>query len=204
MRERVTISSTLTIHGALADICTAAAAAAESAISQDTGQEDPRGHAAARYQALQALSDDALRHMKSLEQDCGVPLCSRGRFPVQDARTYRGTRNRRGSFGTAITGNRCAPACTPACAPAVVSELPGDREIILNHLDHEDETPFAWGHTGPGTEQLASALLADATQDPEYARQHARKFRKEVVEKIRGEEWEMDGEEILGWVNDHP
>ncbi len=178
MRERVTINSTMTIYGTLADISTSA-----SAISQDTDPCDPR------QDALEALREDCCRHMKSLEQTCrAATLGTAPNSPGQDAQTYRGTRNR-------ILGNR------------VVREIPGAGETILEHPEHpddEEEAPFTWGSPGPGTGQLATALLADATQDPEYARENTRKFRKEVVEKIHAEEWEMEGEEILGWVNDHP
>ena len=89
-------------------------------------------------------------------------------------------------------------------------------EVFRERADGSDELPirlsigayspdeFGWGHEGPAPAQLALAILSDATRDGEYAARRHREFRRDVIARITANEWQMEREDVLGWVADHP
>ena len=74
------------------------------------------------------------------------------------------------------------------------------RTDLLNH----SPTGFDWGYPGSGPAQLALALLADLTGDGEYAVRNHQEFKSDVVAVILHDKWTILGQEIQGWVQDHP
>lgn len=71
------------------------------------------------------------------------------------------------------------------------------RLDLVNH----SPTGFEWGYGGSGPAQLALALLADATGQPEWALEHYQAFKWDVVAKLQGD-WELSQEEILEWAGE--
>ena len=81
--------------------------------------------------------------------------------------------------------------------------LPGEalpeRQDIFSHSPNG----FGWGYHGPEPAQLALAILADATEDDDYATRWRQVFKREVIAGIRKDHWTILGEDIEGWVKDH-
>ena len=74
------------------------------------------------------------------------------------------------------------------------------RQDLFNHSPNG----FGWGHHGPEPAQLAMAILADATGDDDYATRWRQEFKREVIAGIRNNHWTILGEDVEGWVKDHP
>ena len=75
-----------------------------------------------------------------------------------------------------------------------------ERPDLLNH----SPGGLAWGYPGSGPAQLAMALLADLTGDGEYAVRHHQRLKRDVTARILHDQWTIHGEDLTGWVHDHP
>ena len=95
-------------------------------------------------------------------------------------------------------------------AEVTVSFRSRDGETVTDQLSSRQELlnrfpdGFEWGYAGSGPAQLALAILADATRDEEYALRRHQDFKREVISKIRGRSWTMEGADVAAWSEDHP
>ena len=80
-----------------------------------------------------------------------------------------------------------------------------ERQDLSNHSPwFHSSKGFGWGYRGPEPAQLAMAILADATRDDDYATRWHQVFKQEVIAGIRKDHWTILGENIEGWMKDHP
>ena len=75
-----------------------------------------------------------------------------------------------------------------------------ERRDLTSH----SPSGLAWGYPGSGPAQLAAALLADLTGDGEYAVRRHQELKRDVIARILGNQWTIHGEDLAGWVRDHP
>ena len=75
-----------------------------------------------------------------------------------------------------------------------------ERQDLFNHSPNG----FGWGYQGPEPAQLALAILADATGDDDYATRWSQELKREVIANIRKNQWTILGEDVEGWIKDHP
>ena len=77
---------------------------------------------------------------------------------------------------------------------------------LPERLDLTSHSPsgLAWGYPGSGPAQLATALLADLTGDGEYAVRRHQELKGDVIARILHDQWTIHGEDLAGWVGDHP
>ena len=106
-------------------------------------------------------------------------------------KTYHGTR---ANVGCAVRVNQSRGMEDLADYP-----LPERQDLISHSPDG-----LAWGYPGSGPAQLAMALLADLTGNGEYAVRHHQKLKRDVIARILGDRWTIHGEDLAGWVRDHP
>lgn len=68
-------------------------------------------------------------------------------------------------------------------------------------LDIRSHSPdgFNWGYGGSGPAQLALALLMDCCKDAYFAESHYQDFKRAVISRIEGDEWELSDRDILFW-----
>ena len=69
--------------------------------------------------------------------------------------------------------------------------------------DLYDHSPdgFLWGYSGSGPAQLALAVLADYTNDDQFAVQHHQEFKRELVaSQDTDKHFEVRNEAIFQWV----
>lgn len=78
-----------------------------------------------------------------------------------------------------------------------------DKGSILRDLDprldlrSHSPTGFEWGYPGSGPAQLALALLADACDDDDVAREFLQGFQREVVQHLARECWILWDSEVM-------
>ena len=168
---------------------------ADAVSTADTVQENYEERAAREPEDSGAgLTADTLRDVKHEINDLISALKSNlgedtdGPGPE---RTYRGARS----------GNENA---------VTVSWHDGGGRLQAQALDprldlwNHSPTGMEWGYLGSGPAQLALAILADATQDSAYAKTQHQPFKQDVISRIRGNSWTIHGEDVAGWVLDHP
>ena len=95
-------------------------------------------------------------------------------------------------------------AITPHGIQARIRE--GISEEILDlRLTLIKRDPAEWMEPNLGPEQLALAILADATGDDNYATLRYKKFSEEVTLQFpMGDSWQITASEVLGWVKANP
>ncbi len=106
-------------------------------------------------------------------------------------RTYHGTRN---SLGCSVRVSQSRGGEDP-----VEYSLP-ERQDLSRH----SPSGMAWGYPGSGSAQLATALLADLTGDGEYAVKRHQELKRDIIARILNDLWTIHGEDLAGWVRDHP
>jgi hypothetical protein len=75
-----------------------------------------------------------------------------------------------------------------------------ERQDLISH----SPGGLAWGYPGSGPAQLAMALLADLTGNGEYAVRRHQELKRDVIARILHDRWTIHGEDLAGWVRDHP
>ena len=76
----------------------------------------------------------------------------------------------------------------------------GGTRRMLRQTGEERPTEFSWGRRGPGTKQLAEAMLADATGNPMLAARLSRDLAIEVVAELDDGGFELGRDDVLAWV----
>ena len=73
-----------------------------------------------------------------------------------------------------------------------------DGEPLHPHDDFRSPSSgeFEWGYEGEGPSRLALAILADHLGDPVKALSFQAQFRRDVIARIRADEWTLDSAEI--------
>lgn len=84
--------------------------------------------------------------------------------------------------------------------PDGTSRLLEPRLELRNH----SPTGFNWGYGGSGPAQLALAILADFTDEPEFALAHYQRFKGEFIAPIQTHKWTITAEQILEWMHKAP
>ena len=85
----------------------------------------------------------------------------------------------------------------------VCDSLTGERQSLEPRLDLRDHSPtgFGWGYGGSGPAQLALAILADVTGDPELALSLYQDFKWECIAKLpQGQPWTLHQLRIRAWL----
>ena len=79
------------------------------------------------------------------------------------------------------------------------------EEVLDLRLTLLKRSPEEWMDPDTGPQQLAVAILADATGDDNYALRKCRKFSEEVTSTLpMGEGWYITLREVMEWVGTHP
>ena len=93
---------------------------------------------------------------------------------------------------------------TPHGVQARIREGPSE-EILNLRLDLADHDLSDWTDPDKGPEQLAIAILADATSNDGYARARYKLFKDEVTAQLPpGGGWRIPANAVLHWVETHP
>ena len=118
--------------------------------------------------------------------------------------------NENGARGEAVPEKTYHGTRTNAgCAVRVIQSWEGknladyslpERQDLVSH----SPDGLAWGYPGSGPAQLAMALLADLTENGEYAVRNHQHLKRDVIARILGDQWTIHGEDLAGWVRDHP
>jgi len=74
------------------------------------------------------------------------------------------------------------------------------HETPLRHHVLHSPTGFEWGYGGSGPAHLALAILADATEDLELARELHQRYKWDVVCKLPHDGWTIRRSAVLAWV----
>lgn len=93
---------------------------------------------------------------------------------------YRGERNDDGSVTVTADGRPLTP------------------HRSRNVADYS--STFAWGYRGARAAQLALAILLDATDDHETARQQFERFTEQFVATWNGDTWAVTAGEVREWL----
>lgn len=91
------------------------------------------------------------------------------------------------------SGIRTEEGC---CVKANELDLP-----LYTELWNHSPTGFEWGYGGSGPAQLALALLAHHTGDPEFATKHHQRFKQEIVAHLDADIWSLTSKQIQDWVD---
>ncbi|MFO0847818.1 MAG: DUF6166 domain-containing protein [Gemmataceae bacterium] len=91
---------------------------------------------------------------------------------------------------------------TPDGCSVEVIDAEGGREPLDPRYDLRNHSPdgFSHGYAGSGPAQLALALLADALADDQQAARLYQDFKRKVVARLQGDEWELSQDDILATV----
>lgn len=73
-----------------------------------------------------------------------------------------------------------------------------------NDLRNHSPDGFEFGYGGSGPAQLALAILADFTDEPEFALAHYQRFKGEFIAPIQTHKWTITAEQILEWMHKAP
>ena len=98
---------------------------------------------------------------------------------------------------------------TPQGASVTVTEDHGQSDTtrpLDPRLDLYNHSPggMEWGYQGSGPAQLGLAILADFTRDDRYAVRRHQEFKRHAVANIPHQMWTIYGEQVEGWVKDNP
>lgn len=91
---------------------------------------------------------------------------------------YQGVRTKSGVTVNVVNGN-------------IAVEL-DPRFDLRNH----SPTGFEWGYGGSGPAQLALAILADHTNDLEYALRYYQDFKFKVIGRLNEDKWTLTSQEV--------
>ena len=79
------------------------------------------------------------------------------------------------------------------------------EEVLDLRLTLVKRSPEEWMDPDTGPQQLALAILADATGDESYAVLKRKKFSEEVTSALPlGEGWLITLRDVMDWVRSHP
>ena len=81
-----------------------------------------------------------------------------------------------------------------------------ERGGTRSSLPYRGEDPlaiFAWGRRGIGARELSRSILHDATGSVALAERLCRDFTHEVVAELPDVGFELDREQVLGWLDGH-
>lgn len=85
----------------------------------------------------------------------------------------------------------------------IVSKIAGESLRLVTPRKsqrlHFHARGFDWGYSGAGAEQLALALLFDATGDPRLSRRWSNPFMYAIVRQW-GDEWSITAADVRRWV----
>lgn len=98
--------------------------------------------------------------------------------------------------GKRYVGVRTSDGC-------VVTVSDGERSYPLNpRVDLRNHSPdgFNWSYSGSGPAQLSLALLADALGDDDRAREIYQDFKRKVVARIEGDQFDLSQDQIRATV----
>jgi len=89
------------------------------------------------------------------------------------------------------------------------SEFGGNLPLYLDEENHSP-TGFEWGYLGSGPSQLAYAILRSyfvlvekesISRAISRAKGHHARFKQDFVAKWRGDEWEINSEQVSFWLD---
>ncbi|HEY2603438.1 MAG TPA: DUF6166 domain-containing protein [Thermoleophilaceae bacterium] len=79
----------------------------------------------------------------------------------------------------------------------------GGARSSLPYRGDDPLATFAWGRRGIGARELSRAILHDATGSVALADRLCRDFTHEVVSELPEVGFELDREQVLGWLAGH-
>ena len=80
----------------------------------------------------------------------------------------------------------------------------GSDDVMDLRFDLVKRQPHEWEDPELGAEQLAMAILADATGNDNYALLRCKQFKDDVTVYLPLEGWRMTWSQVMSWVNTHP
>lgn len=79
----------------------------------------------------------------------------------------------------------------------------GGTRSSLPYRGEDPMTIFAWGRRGIGARELSRSILHDATGSVALAERLCRDFTHEVVAELPDVGFELNREQVLGWLDGH-
>ncbi len=114
-----------------------------------------------------------------------MPPDETARLPAAPRKSYSGVRTPAGSVVAVTTAQQGVPS----------SRLLSLRHDLCKHM-----ADFDWGASGPGSAQLALAILADYLPDARRAVQLHHHFKQDVVTGFPYEAWTLSDEALDRWL----
>lgn len=76
----------------------------------------------------------------------------------------------------------------------------GEVELDTRYDLYNKSDSFNWGDSGPGSKQLAFAMLCQLGNE-ELAREYSQKFTEDVVKNLSSRDWVLNASDVTSWID---